>query len=148
MENQIKKCLISMRKIANLNEKSRIDINRDDIDEYTDGIWNQLHRAVFYSRTKALKLILCKYIEIKEITKLIMETGKYTESLGPIKRTIEKTKEGLTLFKSNPLYIGDKDIKSTIEHILEDEIPSQIQIIDKYVKDHPYMAVDEPDGLH
>lgn len=130
MENQINNCLISLRKIANLNEQSRIDTLKGDIDEYSETIIHHINRSLFDSRDKALKLLIEKYRNVKEITNFIMESGKFIDRLPVIRAALEKSKEGLTLYKSNLLYIDDKKIKSTIEHLLMDEIPSQISSID------------------
>src|SRR5271170_8489506 len=123
MEKQIDKCLISMQKIGNLNDKSRINTLNGDIDEYIEGPINKCIRMVFDSRTRALSMLTAKYAEIKEITQFIMESGKFTDRLIQIRIALDKSREGLVLYKGNTLYINDKEIKSTIEHILENKIP-------------------------
>lgn len=130
METQIKRSLISLRKIANLSDSSRIDTTRGDIDEFVDTIGGQVYRACFDSRERALKLLLSKYAEVKELVRFIVESGKFTDSLPTLKTSLEKSKEGLLLYKSNVRYKDDKQVKSTIEHLLEEEIPAQITYIE------------------
>jgi hypothetical protein len=132
MERQIDKCLISMRKIANLNDKSRIDTTRGDVDEYTEGLVNRINRIMNDSREKALRMLQTKFNDIKEMSRFIIESGKFVDRLDMIKHALEKSKEGLTLYKNNILYVDDAEIKSTVEHILEVEIPAHILMIDEY----------------
>jgi hypothetical protein len=142
MEVQIKKCLISMRKIANLTNKSRIDTTNGDVDEFTESTYATLHRMLWDSRGRAIRMLIKKFSEIKEITKFIMESNKFTGNLRTIQHSLVKTKEGLTLYKSNPRYINDMKVKSTVEHLLEDDIPCQIATITEYVSRHKIEDAD------
>ena len=134
MENQINKSLISLRKISNLNEKSRINTINGDIDEFTETTINNVVRVVFDSRQKALKLLMSKFSEARELTKFIIESKKFINYLDIFKTTLIKSKEGLMLYKNNERYRDDLNIRSTIDHIMEDEIPSQIALIDHFLK--------------
>lgn len=136
MENQIKKSLITLRKIASLTSESRINTLRGDIDEYTEsGLINKLQRVIFDSRNNALEMLKKKYDEIREHTKYIFESGKFTDMLISIKQNLISSREGLELYKNNPRYIDDKAVKSMIEHLLNDEIPAQVKNIDRYIEE-------------
>lgn len=133
-----------MRKISNLNEQSRIDTSKGDIDEFIETRWSSLVRAVTDSRTKALSLLMLKFNEIRELTRFITESGKFIEYLYTFRTALIKSKEGLTLYKNNERYREDKEIRSTVEHILEDEIPSHIIFIDEFIQKSDIKQIDIP----
>lgn len=136
MEKQIKRGLISMRKIANLTSTSRIDVSNGDIDEFVPTRASEMYRYIFHSRKRVLKTLNDKYSEMKDMVRFIMESANFQEQLSTIKRAIVNTRMGLESYKSNPRYKDDMDIKSNIEHIIQDEIPALIERINIYMRKH------------
>lgn len=153
MENQIKKCLLSLRKIANITADCQIDPSNHEIDIHVNGIINDTCRAVkgvFIDIRAAIIVVLeCKYADTKEHIKYIMESGKHTDQLATIRARLEDSKNGLVMFGRNERYKTDMKMSPSIAHLLEDEIPSITKKIDLYFSEHPEInktiTVVEPD---
>lgn len=134
MENQIKKCLLSLRKISNIPAECQIDTTRGDIDVYVPTYVNMMRRQIWDGRLHMIQLFREKYTEVKEITTYIMESGKYIMSLKIIHHRLVSSKEGLMMIKRSQRYMDDMEIKNNIEHILEDEIPQQLTEIERFLE--------------
>lgn len=134
MEDQIKASLITLHKIAGFTSKTRIDTTSGDCDEFIEKFSSSIYRAMWDSRTRAREMLLAKYRAVKEHTKYIVQSRdpvlqKYIPQL---RKQIEASRAGLTLYKSNVLYVNDKKITTTIDHLLEEEIPGQLAAIDQF----------------
>ena len=135
MEKRFKECLISMRKISNLTEHSRICTFQGDVDEFNSSAWfGIVTRAIWHSREKALEVVQSKYNDLREHSQYIMESNQLTEYLPLFRNALQKSKIGLTLYKSNERYRNDNVIRSTIDHLLEEEIPSHIASITTWLE--------------
>lgn len=137
MEDQIKSSLITLHKIAGFTSVTRIDTTSGDTDEFVDTFTSKLHRAIFDNRQRARDVLLSKYRAVKEHTKYIMQSNDpvLLAYLPQIRNRLEKTRDGLTLYMNNPLYSGDGKIKSCVEHLLQEEIPGQLNSINEFL-DH------------
>jgi hypothetical protein len=134
MEEQIKTSLITLGKIASFTSTTRINTLDGDCDEYVDGTYAAVRRAVWDSRSAAQQMLIKKYNQVKELIRFIMESNNETmrNYLPKIRRNLEASKGGLSAYKSNELYVADKKIQATVNHLLNDEIPGQIAVIDHY----------------
>lgn len=139
MEEQIKTSLITLGKIASFTSTTRINTLDGDCDEYVDGRYASLRRAIWDSRTSTQQMLIKKYNQVKELIRFIMESNNETmlSYLPKIRRNLEASKGGLSAYKNNELYAGDKKIQATVNHLLNDEIPGQIYVIDQYVQEEP-----------
>ena len=143
MESQIERCLISLRKIANLTSKSRICVWTGDIDVHEPTLINDACRCATHKREKMLDVLKSKYRESRDLVAMIIQCNCYGDKLADFRKALIISMEGLGLYKTNARYVSDLNIKSTVEHILSTEIPSQIKVIDDYTKyEEPQNVID------
>lgn len=142
MEDQIKSSLITLGKISSFTANTRIDTLSGDCDEFVETPTTVFYRALPFigdSRDKAQRMLIKKYNEVKEHTKYIMQSNDagLQSYLPKIRRNLEESKKGLHAYKSNALYTTDKKINATVNHLLNDEIPGQLAIIERFLDEHP-----------
>lgn len=135
METQINASLISLHKIAKYTATTRIDTTSGDCDEYISSPVADIYRAVFDSRVKARDMLLSKYRAVKEHIKYIITSrdAQLQSYLPQIRKQLEASRAGLTLYKSNLRYANDGKITSTVDHLLDEEIPGQMAQIDTHL---------------
>ena len=132
MEDQIKSSLITLHKIAGFTAKTRIDTTSGDCDEFVETPRAVFLRAFTDARSRAREMLLRKYREVKEHTKYIHQSNdqQLKKYLPQLRKQIEASIAGLTLYKSNERHKDDKKITTTVDHLLEEEIPGQLAAID------------------
>jgi hypothetical protein len=145
MEDQIKASLITLHKVAGFTASTRIDTTAGDCDQFVETFMSKVLRAlpvVGDNRTKAKEMLIAKYKAVKEHTTYIMQSrSDVLEAYLPqIRKQLEASKEGLTLYRSNPIHTGDPKITSTVDHLLEEEIPGQLSAIDRFLAEKSQVA--------
>lgn len=138
MEDQIKASLITLHKISGFTSATRIDTTAGDCDQFVETLMSRIYRALPFlgdNRTKAKDMLIAKYKTVKEHTRYIMQSrdAALEAYLPQIRKQLEASREGLTLYRSNPVHTGDPKITSTVDHLLEEEIPGQLAAIDSFV---------------
>lgn len=135
MEDKINASLITLHKISSFTSTTRIDTTTGDTDVFIDGFSSNICRIFYDSRQRARDMLLSKYKEIREHTNYIMQSNniRLINQLNSIKICITDSMEGLRLYMENPRYKSDMKIKSAVMHLLKDEIPNQIENINKYL---------------
>ncbi len=136
MENQIKKCLLTLRKIGNLPDNPYIDTTEGDIDMYQPGVYNYAKHVIFDGRSRMRSLLDKKYEEISLLVTTMIEGNKHTEYLEIIYQLLDTSKVGLKLIDQSKFYQDDMKVHNKIEHIADVEIPIQMGMIDEYCKKH------------
>ena len=129
METQINNSLLSLLKISNLTAENRICIWNGDIDVYEPSAINFIYRQLTYSRKRMLTVLDDKYKQSRELISMILESNKHTDRLENYYQSLRSSREGLQLFKQNPLYKGNTNISNPIDHLLDTEIPHQLKMI-------------------
>jgi hypothetical protein len=128
MQSVINRSLITLKKIAGLTTTSQIDTLNGDIDEFVPTYANVLRRWFLDNRTNGITLLKQKYLDLKELLELIIETQKHSEQLFAIKIAIEESTIGLTALKNNPRYQNDAIMRASLDFLLDNQIPTLINM--------------------
>jgi hypothetical protein len=143
MEDQIRKSLLSLRKIAAIDESCKIDTSNNDIDRHLDTKWHNMVRAlkgiVIDHRAEIIKVMQMKFKDAKDHANYIMEGKhkKFAEYLPLIAKQLENSRTGLRNFQRNENYKDDNKVRIPVEHFLDDEVPAIIKTINKFMQDNP-----------
>jgi hypothetical protein len=111
-----------------LTTTSQIDTLNGDIDEFVPTYANVLRRWFLDNRTNGITLLKQKYLDLKELLELIIETQKHSEQLFAIKIAIEESTIGLTALKNNPRYQNDAIMRASLDFLLDNQIPTLINM--------------------
>ncbi len=138
MELQIKKSMISLRKIAAITDQCKIDSTNGEIEPHIDGLFNNTIRTVkglvISHRIEMIRVLNAKYSECKELIKCIVESEHFLMYLPMIRNVLINSKKGLAKLQSNIHYSEDIKIKANLDHLAEDEVPYLIKLIESYVR--------------
>jgi hypothetical protein len=140
MEAQIKRCLISLRKIAAVTDQWHIDTSAGEIEQHIDGLYNNAVRTVKGyvkdHRAEMIRVLNAKYADCKELVKAVIESNQFLIQLPVIRRVLILSKKGLYKLQSNIYYSEDAKVKIPLDHLVEDEVPSVIKLIEAYIFKH------------
>lgn len=141
MEVQIKKCIISLRKIASVSDQWQIDTSKSEIEQHVNGIFNNAYRIargllIINHRDEMVRVLNAKYSECKEHIKYIIESKSMLNQLPIIRRALLNSMRGLKKIQSNINYANDLKVKVPVEYLIEDEVPSIIRLIERYIEKH------------
>jgi hypothetical protein len=137
MEVQIKKCLISLRKIAAVSDQWKIDSTSNEIEQHVDGLINNALRAakglVVNHRSEMVRVLNSKYSECREHVEYIIKSGNCRVYLPMIRRALLKSQRGLAKLQRNINYASDIKVKVNIDELVENEVPMIIKTIEDYI---------------
>jgi hypothetical protein len=129
MQSVINRSLITLKKIGALTTTSQIDTLNGDIDEFVPTYTNLFRRYFLDNRINGIALLKQKYLDLKELLELILETSKHVEQLLAIRIAIEESTLGLTALKNNPRYQNDAIMRASLDFLLDNQIPTLIEMI-------------------
>lgn len=144
MDERLRKCMLSLRKIADINTNQKIDITNGDIDKHVDGRWSNTIRMVkgifIDHRSEIRRAIQQKYADAKELaTQIIRSTDGCGDwnNLVILVKNLECSLQGLDNLVQNDNYKEDSKMCVFIKHFREDEVPTLIIKIKEWIGANP-----------